>query len=117
MICLQCQEECAPNDFFVGSHVCKDCTAHAAQPVVLTIEQIRELASDTVRQTLTMLGLDVSDPLEAQRDFAALRDWRLAMAGVRRKSTLVLTGILVSGMVAAILMGVREYVRGLLPTH
>lgn len=63
-----------------------------------------------------MLGLDVSNPLEVQRDFAALRDWRLAMAGVRRKGALALTGILVSGLVAAFLVGIREYLRGLLPT-
>jgi len=86
-----------------------------AQPVILTIEQIRELASDTVRQTFTMLGVDVSNPLEVQRDFAALRDWRIAMAGVRNKTTMVLTGVLVMGLVSAIVVGMKEYLRGLLP--
>jgi hypothetical protein len=115
MICGHCHEECAADEFFAGSRVCKDCVGQ--QPVVLTIEQIRELASDTVRQTLTMLGIDVSNPLEVQRDFAAMRDFRLAKAALARKGMVALTGILVSGLVAAVLVGAREYVRGLLPTH
>ena len=44
------------------------------------VEEVAKLAAkEAVHDTLTTLGLDVSDPLEGQKDMAALRDVRLLL--------------------------------------
>lgn len=51
----------------------------------MTKEEIREIVRDTVRETLTSLGVDVDNPLEVQRDFASLREHREMFASLRKK--------------------------------
>ena len=42
----------------------------------MTHDELRALVAGTVRETLVQLGVDPSDPLEMQRDFQHLRQWR-----------------------------------------
>ena len=82
--------------------------------ILCTLDDLRTVTREAVEQTLTTLGVDCKNPLSMQQDFAHLREWRLAMESVRRKGLLVITGLLVSGLVAAVLVGIKEQVRHLL---
>lgn len=55
-----------------------------------------------------MLGLKVDDPIEVQKDFQHLREWRSTTETLKRKTLLTMLGIVVSGMVGALVMGVKE---------
>ena len=84
------------------------------QPVVLTVDELRKLAHDVVERTLTSFGIDVENPLEVQKDFARLREWRTAMDAMQRRGLMVVAGFLVSGLLAAIVIGVKENLRRLI---
>lgn len=73
----------------------------------MTTEELRELVRDTVEETLTRLGMDRSNPTAMQRDFAALRQWRESMEAIRRKGMVTLVSVIVTGVCAALWIGVR----------
>lgn len=96
------------------------------QQKALVREIASEAASKAVRETLVTLGIDVKDPLEAQSDFAMLREmrdlikdpelqkdllhirkWRLAMQGVENKGLLAVMVLLATGAVAFLLSGFK----------
>lgn len=84
------------------------------QPVVVTLEDLRTVTREAVEQTLMTLGVDVQNPLQMQQDFARLREWRLAMDGVRRRGLKAVSGLLISGLIAALLLGLKEQLQHLL---
>ena len=90
-----------------------------------------QAAAKAVAQTLVTLGIDVSDPIKAQRDFAVLRDlrklvddeefqadlshlrkWRKAVEGVQTKGLLTVIGILVTGTLGMIGLGIKGWLGG-----
>ena len=71
-------------------------------------DEIDDIVRRTVKETLLSMGLDTKNPLELQRDFQALRDWRLSMNAIRSRGMLTLIGIIVSGMAAALWFGVKH---------
>jgi len=79
------------------------------QEIVKTAMQ--PVIAETVKQTLIQLGIDNSDPLEMQRDFQHLRDWRRSVEDLKRKSLLTMIGIVVTGAVGLLLVGLREWFR------
>jgi len=74
----------------------------------LTDDQLKRIVQDSVRETLVRLGVDAENPLEMQRDFQHLRDWRMTVTSVRSKSLLTMTGIIVAGLVGLFWLGFRE---------
>ena len=75
----------------------------------LTSSEIEDIAKQTARaavqETLLTLGVNTNDPeaiRQMQRDFAYLRDWREASGTIKARGLMALTGIAVSGIVAAI---------------
>lgn len=78
-----------------------------APPEYLTRDDAEDLVKRTVKETLTTMGVDTDDPLEMQRDFQALREWRLLRSAVQSKGVLMLVGLAVSGLVAALIMGIK----------
>lgn len=84
------------------------------QPVVITLEDLRIVTREAVEQTLMTLGVDVKNPLQMQQDFARLREWRLAMDGVRRRGLKAVSGLLISGLIAALILGLKEQLQHLL---
>ena len=96
------------------------------------LEQIaRSAAEAAVKDTLTKLGIDHSDPIAAQRDFQALREvrhlvtdqeyqadlmhlrnWRKTMEGVKSKGSLTFIGLIVTGVMAALWLGFKEMITG-----
>lgn len=94
------------------------------------IKRIAEEASEkAVKEVLTQLGIDPSNPLSSQQDFVALREvralvgspdfqadlmhlrkWRLSVESVQSKGLITMVGILVSGAAAALWMGIKAMV-------
>lgn len=88
-----------------------------------------QAAEEAVRKMLTSLGINHSNPLETQRDMAALRElrelisdkdfqadlmhlrkWRTAMDGVQSKGVLTVVGLVVTGAAAALWVGFKAAV-------
>jgi hypothetical protein len=79
--------------------------------IVLTHEQVQALVRETVRQTVNetfvRLGVEVDDPLEMQKDFQHLRDWRETTDSVKKKTMLTAVGIVMTGGIAALVLGLK----------
>lgn len=99
------------------------------------ITDIAERAAETtLRRLMITIGIDINDPLKAQRDFAVMREigalvmdpefrkdiehtraWRLTLQSVRTKSMLTAIGIVVTGLMAAMAVAIRSYLGGAVP--
>ena len=77
------------------------------QYVQLTKDELKEVVKDTVHETLTSVGIESSDPIEMQKDFNHLREWRITVQDVRKKSILTVCGLLVAGVLAFIWIGFK----------
>jgi hypothetical protein len=84
--------------------------------IPLTSTEIEHLASVSakaaVRETLLTLGVNANDPdavLKMQLDFAHLREWRETTAAIKARGWMVLTGMIVSSIAAAIWMAVKGH--------
>jgi hypothetical protein len=72
-------------------------------------EELKTVVRDTVKETLSSLGVDTTDPLAMQADFHALREFRTSMGAVRKKALTAAVGIVMSGVIAAIVLGVKSW--------
>ncbi len=90
-----------------------DCIASRAAEAIIKKAQddMADVISETVRQTLMQLGVDTNSPIEMQRDFQHLREWRKVTGELKQKGLLALLGIFVSGAVAAFFIGVKFSLR------
>jgi hypothetical protein len=89
-------------------------------------DDIQQAAERAVRATLLTIGIDVSNPLHAQRDFAIMREvgrlamdaefrkdleharrWRLAMEAAQSKGFLTIVGLVVTGTATALFVGLQ----------
>jgi len=75
----------------------------------MTHEELQKLIAEAVRQTLVQMGADPSNPIEMQRDFQHLRQWRTAGEDLRAKGMFALLSIFITGAVALFLVGLRDY--------
>ena len=57
----------------------------------------------------TSLGTDSGNPLEMQKDFQHLREWRTAGTELKRKGMVALLGIFFSGLAGLLVLGFREW--------
>jgi len=71
-------------------------------------KQIKTLVAETVRETLIELGIAHDAPLEMQKDFQVLREWRMASETLRRKGVLTVFGIVVAGVTAVFWVGMKQ---------
>lgn len=74
----------------------------------LTPDEARALIREAVRETFLMLGVTVDDPIEVQKDFQHLREWRNTTNSLKSKGLLTAIGIVTSGFLAAAWMGIKE---------
>jgi hypothetical protein len=89
-------------------------------------DDIERAAERAVRATLLTIGIDVSNPLQAQREFAVVREigrlamdaefrkdleharrWRLAMEAAQSKGFLTVIGLVVTGTATALFVGLQ----------
>lgn len=94
---------------------------------IIVKEVADEAAKGAVDEALTRLGVDHSDPIEVQKDMAFLREvrqliedpetqkdlmhlrkWRKTMDSVQNKGVMTIVGILCTGLVAALILGLKE---------
>lgn len=75
-------------------------------------EQLENIVAESVKQTLTALGIDSSNPLEMQKDMQHLRDWRQSVNQIRNKSMMTVIGIVVTGLVGAVWVGIQHFLKG-----
>ena len=75
--------------------------------VTLTEAQLKEIVSGAVTETLIKLGVDVSKPIDMQRDFQHLREWRMATQALQERGMLALLTLLVAGAAAAMWIGLK----------
>lgn len=90
------------------------------------VEELKTIARATVHETLTTLGIDASNPIQAQQDFGTMRDlaklardpeyrkdWeharrsRQAIEAATSKGFLTIVAVIASGMIGAIWLGIR----------
>lgn len=70
----------------------------------------RQTVKDTVTQTLVQLGMDQQNPLEMQRDFQHLRQWRRAGEDMRSKGLMAILTIFITGVISLLVVGLRDWV-------
>jgi hypothetical protein len=83
--------------------------ANRAAKAALDKEEMAEVVAEAVKQTLIQLGIDSQNPIEMQKDFQHLRQWRKAGEDLRSKSMLVLLGLVLTGLTSLALLGIREW--------
>lgn len=74
-------------------------------------DEVEAVVHMAVRETLLSMGVDTSDPIEMQRDFQSLRDWRRTSEAIRSKGTLTLIGIVTAGVLGAVWVGLKSVIR------
>ena len=87
----------------------EDAARRAAETVALSHSELNEVVAEAVKQTLMQLGVDTSDPFAMQRDFQHLRQWRESGEDLKRKGTVALLGIFLSGLVSLLIIGLRAW--------
>jgi hypothetical protein len=70
---------------------------------------LNTLVSEAVRQTLLQMGVDASNPIEMQRDFQHLREWRLASNQLRSRGILAILLIFISGLAGLLTLGLKAW--------
>jgi hypothetical protein len=70
--------------------------------------EITRIVRQSVHDTLTVLGVDTSDPLAMQRDFQHLREWRVAVNSFKIKGLMVVLTTLVTGCLGLIYVGFQH---------
>lgn len=78
---------------------------------LLTRNEIDSVVRKTVRETLFSMGIDAADPIEMQRDFTTLRDWRRASNSIRAKGTMTAIAIITAGLLGALWIGVKSVIK------
>ncbi len=96
--------------------------------------EMERIAEKAVRSTLTALGINVEDPLEAQRDFATLREvgalvrdpefrkdiehtrtWRLALRDIKSHGIKAALTVVIGGVLGALWIGFKSFLPGATP--
>ena len=102
-----------------------------AETKLLVKDVAEEAATEAVQRTLLTLGVDVTDPIEAQKDMSALRElralvededfrkdlahlrrWRLHMNSIESKGLLAALGLFVMGFIAFMWYGMKTKLFG-----
>lgn len=78
----------------------------------MTDAELKKIVAETVAETMLKLGIDVSDPIELQKDMQHLREWRESIATVKRQGIITAVGLLVAGFLGLIWMVVTGKVVG-----
>ena len=67
------------------------------------IERIADRAAEkAIAQFFTTIGVDASDPIEMQKDFAHLRAWRESMDLVKRRTIISAVTVVVTGFLGVL---------------
>lgn len=79
----------------------------ATEEASLSHNEMRLLIGESVRQTLVQLGVESESPIEMQKDFQHLRNWRLSGEEIKRKSIIAVVGMFLTGLFGLVWLGLR----------
>lgn len=79
--------------------------------IEMTRDDLKALMSEAVRDAFTKMGIDADEPLEMQKDFQHLREWRVAVAAARTKTMLSVMAILITGAMGAVWLGFKALIQ------
>lgn len=79
------------------------------QRIEMSEKELRDLISSTVKDTLLSLGIDNEDPIEMQKDFQHLREWRESTDAAKRKGVLAVVTVIVTSVIGAVIMAFKSY--------
>lgn len=74
---------------------------------VLTDAEVRRIVKEAVRETLLRAGIDPDDSRGISDDLRYVREWRATTDTIKNKGILALVGLMVSGLVAVIWLGLK----------
>lgn len=74
---------------------------------IISSQEVEDAVERGIIKAFEHLGMDATEPLEAQRDFQFLRDLRCSTESVKGKALVTIVGILVAGGLAAIWLGIK----------
>lgn len=75
--------------------------------VTMSREELKEVVREAVHETLVTMGVDPKNPVEMQRDFQHLREWRQTTSTLKRHGLTTLIGIFLAGTIAAVWLGIQ----------
>lgn len=76
----------------------------------LSDSQLKDVVKETISETFILLGIDIKDPLEVQKDFQHMRAHREATAIVKKRALQGFVGILVAGIIATFWLGFKDII-------
>jgi hypothetical protein len=74
-------------------------------PATRRQDDIRDLIKETVDETLIRLGVASDDPLDMQRDFQFLREFRTSTEKIKSKGILAAIGLIVAALLGVAWVG------------
>lgn len=74
----------------------------------MTESEIKQVVAEAVAETLIKLGIDVSEPVEVQKDFQHMRSWRKSVEAVQRQGLLTTTIVFVTGVAGLVWLAVTK---------
>ncbi len=93
-----------------AAHKAVDSAARKAATIAVSEASMdEECIEAVVHQTLLQMGVDSENPLESQKDFQHLRQWRKSGEELRSKGTVALITIFISGLVALAVLGLKQW--------
>lgn len=78
-----------------------------------TQAELQEIMEAAVCDAFTRMGIDHDDPIEMQKDFQHLRDWRKTTEAIRKRGLLTVVVVVVTGGCSLLWLGLR----GIFQTH
>ena len=68
----------------------------------------RDVSKHAVKETLETLGFDMDDPVEIQKDIAAIRTWRKTMEKVQARGFMSALTLAALGILALIIVALKS---------
>lgn len=76
--------------------------------MTMTKDDIDDIVSKAVKETLTSMGFQADNPIEAQRDMQFLRAWRSSTEAVKRQSIATTIAVITAGLLGLVWLALRE---------
>ena len=73
----------------------------------MTENEVKEIVSKTVDETLAKMGLNSEEIYEAQKDFMYLREQRKLHEKISLRGRFIIIGFIISGAIALLVLGVK----------
>ena len=73
----------------------------------MTENEVKQIVSKTVDETLAKMGLNSEEIYEAQKDFMYLREQRKLHEKISLRVRFIIIGFIISGAIALLVLGVK----------